>query len=299
MPPKGWKDAIAAVHRRHGADALESDPLQFPRRFSNPRDQEAAAFLASALAFGNARSVCASLERVFRWTGSRPARFLEQLARERHPKPPDGVRHRWTSAEDVLSLGVVLGRILDNHGSVEALFTSGIVEAPASRRAGSSTKRVDLGASLENFRTAALALQPKGIPDDPGGKRPGVRYFFPSPRTSAGKRPAMFLRWVVRSGDGLDLGLWKAIHPRDLVVPLDTHMFRIARRLRLTGRRTPGWQAALDLTRALSRLDPEDPTKYDFALSRLGILEGCPRHAQSAPCELCRLLRSGRSRRRR
>ena len=75
------------------------------------------------------------------------------------------------------------------------------------------------------------------------------------------------------------------------MVPLDTHLFRIARRLRLTERRTPGWKAAVDLTRALARLDPAGPVKYDFALSRPGIVEGCPRNARTAPCELCRLLR--------
>ena len=96
---------------------------------------------------------------------------------------------------------------------------------------------------------------------------------------------------MVRSADGLDLGLWSCLHPRDLVAPLDTHTFRIARRLRLTRRKTPGWQAALDLTRGLRQLDPEDPVKYDFALSRLGIVEGCPRHRRSGACELCELLR--------
>ena len=75
------------------------------------------------------------------------------------------------------------------------------------------------------------------------------------------------------------------------MVPLDTHLFRIARRLRLTDRKTPGWKATVDLTRALARPDPDDPVKYDFALSRPGIVEGCPRHPRTAPCELCRLLR--------
>ena len=103
---------------------------------------------------------------------------------------------------------------------------------------------------------------------------------------------------VVRPDDGLDLGLWECLHPRDLVAPLDTHMFLIARRLRLTRRKTPAWRAALDLTCGLRRLDPEDPVKYDFALSRLGIVEGCPRHRRSEPCELCGLL-AGTGRRQR
>ncbi len=251
-----------------------------------------AAFLSAALSFGNARAVCASLEAVFAWTGPRPARFLLDLTTGRARSRLGGFRHRWTSADDLVELGLVLRRVLEAHGSIEALFASGIEWIPSPERRKPGPRRADLAASLGNFRAAALSLAPRGgRPTGAGRSRPGIRYFFPSPETSAVKRPAMFLRWMVRSGDGLDLGLWSALHPRDLVIPLDTHMFRIARRLRLTRRRTPGWRAALDLTRALARLDPEDPTKYDFALSRLGIVDGCPRHARSEPCELCRLLR--------
>lgn len=290
---RGWGRAVEAVYERHREASVESDPLQFPRRFRARADREAAAFLAAALAFGKVRSVCSSLERIFAWTGARPARFCRELAaadgRERAAttRGLNGFRHRWITAGDVTRLGVVLGRMLAERGSLEAWFEPGIVRG----RGG----RVDLAASLESFREAALALDPRGPssprPAPPSRARPGPAYFFPSPRTSAAKRPAMFLRWMARRGDGFDLGLWGCLSPRDLVVPLDTHLFRIARRLRLTDRKTPGWPAAVDLTRALARLDPEDPVKYDFALSRLGIVEGCPRHSRTAPCELCRLLR--------
>ena len=273
MPPHGWKSAVERVFRRHRAGSLDSDPLQFPRRFADPGDREVAALLAASLAYGNARAVCSSLERVFAWTGPHPARFVRNFA----GSGPEGFRHRWTSANDVARLAVMLRGVLEEHGTVEAMFREGLV----------ARGRVDLGTGIERFRAAALAFDPR--PSDPA--RPGPRFFFPSPRTSAAKRTAMFLRWVVRRDDGLDLGLWSCLDPRELIVPLDTHMFRLARRLGLTRRKTPGWQPALDLTRGLARLDPADPTKYDFALSRLGIVEGCPRHRRSEPCELCLLLR--------
>lgn len=282
MPPRGWQDAVERVFRRHGAGSLGSDPLQFPHRFRRPDDREIAAFLAASLSYGNARAVCSSLERLFDWTGPRPARFVRQLEPARELARLGNFQHRWSSAGDVVRLALIVRGILREHGTVEGLFRKGVVRE--------TRGLVDLAASIERFRGAALLYgQPRlGAAED--RSRPGPRYFFPSPRTSAAKRSAMFLRWMVRSGDGLDLGLWTCLHPRDLVAPLDTHMFLIARRLRLTRRRTPGWQAALDLTRGLRRLDPEDPVKYDFALSRLGIVEGCPRHRRSEPCELCALL---------
>ena len=336
MPPRGFRRAVERVFRRYGPEsgkagggeaesressggeasggeagsgksgggrvaALDSDPLQFPRRFGRREDREVAAFLAASLAYGNAVAVRGSLRRVFAWTGPRPARFVRGLTRSAGLADLGGFRHRWTGADDLVRLGLILRRLLEEHGTLEAAFSRGIARG----RGG----RADLGASIERFRAEALRFEPPdfgstgfGSPDPdptgrdptgstPGRSRPGVRYFFPNPRTSAAKRTAMFLRWVVREDDGLDLGLWNCLEPRDLVVPLDTHMFRIARRLGFTRRQTPGWQAALDLTRGLARLDPQDPTKYDFALSRLGIVEGCPRHPRTAPCELCRLLR--------
>ena len=285
MPPRGWQDAVESVYRRHGVGSLESDPLQFPRRFRNRGDQELAAFFAASLSYCNARAVCSSLERVFAWIGPHPAHFVREFEPGREAARLGDFRHRWSSATDLVGLAVILRGILDNHGTVEGLFQRGLV----SRSGG----KVDLAASIGKFRNAAMAYDraPARDRDAPG---PGLRYFFPDPGTSAAKRTAMFLRWMVRPNDGLDLGLWDCLQPRDLVAPLDTHTFLIARRLQLTRRKTPAWQAALDLTRGLRRLAPEDPTKYDFALSRLGIVEGCPRHRRSEPCELCGLLGRGR-----
>jgi uncharacterized protein (TIGR02757 family) len=286
MPPRGWRDAVESVYRRHGAESIDSDPLQFPRRFRRRDDQEVAAFFAASLSYGNARAVCSSLERVFAWTGPHPARFVREFEPRRESPRLAGFRHRWSSADDLIRLAVILRGILADHGTVEALFGRGVVRERA--------PLADLAGSIGRFRQAALEYDEAPSPED--GARPGPRYFFPDPRTSAAKRITMFLRWMVREDDGLDLGLWQCLHPRDLVAPLDTHMFQIAHRLGLTRRKTPAWKAAVDLTRGLRRLDPEDPVKYDFALSRLGIVEGCPRHRRGEPCELCALL-GGRGRR--
>jgi uncharacterized protein (TIGR02757 family) len=148
----------------------------------------------------------------------------------------------------------------------------------------------DMAGSLKRFSARALALDHGGLYRTRGlPKNAGVRFFFPNPETGAAKRLNMLMRWMVRPDDGVDLGLWGFASTRDLVMPLDTHIFRIGRHLGWTGRRTPGFNAALDITRSLARFDPEDPVKYDFALSRLGILEGCPHHVRPRECELCSL----------
>jgi len=281
------------VWRRYRRADPASDPLEFPRRFADPADREAAAVLAAAFAFGNTRAIRGALARVFAWTGPHPAAFARSLAAapvraaERELNRIRSFRYRWIRGRDVVRLGVILGRILKRQGGVEPFFAAGIAQGDG--------RGVDLGAAITRFREAALRLDPVRFAVPATKSRPGVRYFFPSPRTSAAKRAALLLRWLVRPEDGLDLGLWRCLTPQDLVVPLDIHMFRIARRLGLTGCRTPGWNATLDLTRHLARLAPEDPVRYDFALSRLGILEGCPRHPKTALCELCELLREAAS----
>jgi uncharacterized protein (TIGR02757 family) len=101
----------------------------------------------------------------------------------------------------------------------------------------------------------------------------GARWLLPLPeRGSVCKRHCLFLRWMVRPDDGVDCGAWPLTAPSRLVVPLDVHLQRVARAFGWTRRRSPTWDMALEVTGALRRLDPADPARYDFALSRLGIL---------------------------
>ena len=128
---------------------------------------------------------------------------------------------------------------------------------------------------------------PGGLP----GAGQGVRYFLPSPRDgSACKRLNLFLRWMVRRGDGLDFGLWREVSTAKLVIPLDAHVSRIARYIGLTDRPTPSWRTALEVTARLRRFDAEDPVKYDFSLCRLGILKLCPKKRNLTKCRNCSLV---------
>ena len=83
------------------------------------------------------------------------------------------------------------------------------------------------------------------------------------------KRYMMYLRWMVRK-DSLDLGLWSKIDKKDLLMPLDTHTFKVSQRLGLLKRKTYDMKAAIEITQRLRKFDKLDPIKYDFALYRLG-----------------------------
>ncbi|MGH7162910.1 MAG: DUF2400 family protein, partial [Planctomycetota bacterium] len=152
------------------------------------------------------------------------------------------------------------------HGSLEELFLRGDTG--------------DLATALDAFCEALRGPRPTR----------GVRFLLPRPSDgSACKRPLLFLRWVARRDDGVDLGLWRRVRPDRLIVPLDTHVHRIAYWLGLTARRSPSWRAALDVTQALRAYDPADPARYDFALAHLGILRDCPRRPVADKCAPCPL----------
>src|SRR5262249_57723791 len=103
----------------------------------------------------------------------------------------------------------------------------------------------------------------------------GVGYFLPRPSGgSAWKRLNLFLRWMVRR-DEVDLGVWTHVPAAKLIVPLDTHVIRLGRCLRLTRYASPGWRMAADITAALRRLDPVDPIRFDFAICHVGMMNAC------------------------
>jgi uncharacterized protein (TIGR02757 family) len=148
-------------------------------------------------------------------------------------------------------------------GSIEAFFLEGY-----------EPEAEDLSVALESFSTRALETNLRAVY---GRKkpRPGVGYFFSRPSCGgACKRLNLFLRWMVRR-DAVDFGIWTQIPASKLVVPLDTHVIRLGRCLRLTKYVSPGWKMAADITASLRELDPADPVKYDFSLCHIGMNNTC------------------------
>lgn len=262
---------------------LSPDPLEFVRRYSAPRDQEIAGFFAAGLAYGRVGQILAALDRIGAVFGESPADFVRNFRPEADAARFRGLRHRFHGPRDFTLLTVLLGRALARWGSLEALFLAG--DDPASP---------DVGPGLSAF--CRTLLDTSDLPRGPGVRRgrltkeAPVRLFFCSPDDgSACKRLNLWLRWMVRGSDGLDLGVWTRVSPARLVIPLDTHVARIGRYIGLSARRTPDWRMAREMTESLRQLDPADPVKYDFALCRLGILDQCPRRRDETRCAACLL----------
>jgi uncharacterized protein (TIGR02757 family) len=240
-----------------------TDPIHIVRRFQRADDREIVGFIAAALAFGRVSSVLQSIERVLAVTGSHPAGYVRRFDPRRDAAAFAGIVHRWTRESDIVAMLWLLRQMVDRSGSVEGFFLEGY-------DAGSD----DIADALDSFSTRAMSLDLSAaygrVP-----KRPGVCYFFPRPSAgSACKRLNLFLRWMVRR-DALDLGVWTRVSPAQLIVPLDTHVIRVGRCLRLTSYTSPGWRMARDITASLRLLDAADPVKYDFSVCHLGMMNAC------------------------
>ena len=207
-----------------------TDPIQIVKRFSRDDDREIVGFIAAALAFGRVSSVLQSIERVLAVMGPEPAAYVRRFDARRDGPAFAGIVHRWTREADIIAMLWLLRQMIDRSGSVEGFFLEGY-------DAGAD----DIAGALDSFSTRAMALDLKAaygrVP-----ARPGVCYFFPRPSAGSGcKRLNLFLRWMVRR-DALDLGVWTRVSSAKLIVPLDTHVIRVGRCLRLTTYTSPGWR---------------------------------------------------------
>ena len=240
------------------------DPVHIVRRYASREDREIVGFCAAGLAFGRVASVLQSIESLLVVMGPHPARFVRDFdsARERDRLAP--LVHRWIRGRDLMALLLILQRMLRESGSIEAFFLE-----------GDDPSQPHVGAALDSFSTRALATDLREAYGRRVPKQRGVAYFFPRPSAgSACKRLNLFLRWMVRR-DEIDLGVWTRLSPARLIVPLDTHVIRLGRCLRLTRYTSPGWKMASEITASLRKVDALDPVRYDFALCHVGMMNAC------------------------
>jgi uncharacterized protein (TIGR02757 family) len=269
-----------------GFDHVHSaaDPVHIVRRFTDPADREVVGFCAAGLAFGRVASVLQSIESLLAVMGPAPAAFVRSFDADRERKRFEPLVHRWIRGRDLVALMLVLRRMVGDHGSIEGFFAEG--DDPA---------EPDVYAALESFSRRAMETDLRQVYGARLPVRAGVGYFFPRPsRGSACKRLNLFLRWMVRR-DAIDLGVWRTPAPSRLIVPLDTHVVRVGRCLRLTRRVSPGWSMAADITAALRAVDGADPVRYDFSLCHIGMMNACGfnRAQRDAQCPLRGVCRPG------
>jgi uncharacterized protein (TIGR02757 family) len=282
MPPRRARIApareaaiFAVIHRVDAAcdreARMKSDPIGPVRRYRGAADLELAGLVGACLAFGNAKALRAKVSAAFDRLGPDLSRAADDelgvfaaLA---------GWKHRLYLGEDVARLIIGARRVQRAHGSLERCFTSELGRHGELRAA--------LSAWVRQIREA-------GGLDAALGTRRGAQHILPDPsKTSGCKRLMLYLRWMVRPDDGVDLGVWKTVSPSLLLIPVDTHIYKLSRNLGFTQRRSLDWGTTEEITAALRRLDPADPVRFDFPLCHLGMLQRCPSRRDEARCDGC------------
>jgi uncharacterized protein (TIGR02757 family) len=287
------REPLEGLYRSFDHVHSAADPVHIVRRFARADDREIVAFCAAGLAFGRVASVLQSIEALLAVMGPHPAAFVRGFEPVRDSERMEPLVHRWIRGRDLVALLLILQRMLRESGSIERFFV-----------AGDDPSAPDVGAALDSFAARALETDLREAYGRRAPKRPGVCYFFPRPSAgSACKRLNLFLRWMVRN-DAIDLGVWTTVAPARLIVPLDTHVIRLGRCLRLTRYTSPGWKMAAEITASLRALDPADPVRYDFSLCHVGMMNACGfnRPQKDAHCPLrgvCRPVARTRRRSRR
>lgn len=252
---KDLKHTLDSLYRGYNfTEGIKHDPISFPHRYRQDKDIEVSGFIASSLAYGNIRLFMPVIEKILNIMSDHPYEFLMDFKPKKHGSLFQGIRYRFQRTEDIIALLYVISKILNKHKSIYSLFKMFYKD-----------KDPDIGRALLGMMSDIIRVDTSSIYG--GDIRPrGFLQLFPSSSAgSAFKRANLFLRWMVRDKD-IDFGIWKGIPQNKLIIPLDTHIARVGRRLGFTARTKEDWKMAVEITSALKRLDPEDPLKYDFVL---------------------------------
>jgi uncharacterized protein (TIGR02757 family) len=232
---------------------LRRDPLAVVKRYANPDDREVAALVCSTLAFGSVDLIVKACDAALAPLGGHPATALATMRETDVRAVWSGFQYRFCFPSDMTCLMLGIARARAAEGSLESLFLRGDPGGD------------DIVGALGAFVGSLKGLGAK--------KGEGIREnLLPDPgRGSACKRLFLFLRWLVRE-DSVDPGGWNRVDRSRLVIPLDLHMTRVCHeRLGFLSVPRADLKSALAATAAFRLYSPDDPVKYDFALTRPGI----------------------------
>ena len=269
------KNVLEELYSRYNhRNLIKPDPLQFVYQYAGQADMEIAGLLSAVLAYGRVEQIGKSLTGLFNLIGKSPFVFVKNFGKTQR-KQLQNFKYRFTTGDDISDLLALLKKILVENDSIEKFFLRGYSKTdkniiPALSKFCDSLS--DMYAAEHNGRTNS-----------------GLKYLLASPSLgSVCKRLNLFLRWMVRDDD-VDTGLWRSIDKSKLIVPVDVHMSRLCRILGFYDRKTVSLATALKITDSFTEIEPADPVKYDFALSRIGIVEDCTGNFRPE-CESCELL---------
>lgn len=259
------KHRLDALARRYNQPGFaDTDPIQFPRRYTDARDIEISSLLTSTIAWGRRPMILRNAGRLHTLLDNQPYAFVRDGDIE---AIPDANIHRTFFGRHLRHYLRALRIIYQRYGSLAALAAH--VRAPQSEFPAWTLAEAIRGALAEANAQAPITGPDRCIPSDLN--------------TTALKRLNMALRWMVRNDGIVDIGIWDVLSPSQLFIPLDVHSAATARHIGLLQRKQNDRRATVELTAALRKFRPEDPAIYDFALFGAGVNADSDIEAAQAP----------------
>jgi uncharacterized protein (TIGR02757 family) len=256
------KDKIESIYRQyHHPRYLGLDPLVCVRRFDDRESREVVGLFSAALAYGRVEVIVRNINTLIDVMGGDPVSFVKGTSYAEKRKAFVKFKHRFNDGADVAALLEAVNMATRRYGSLGGCFSDCLTRCGGQFRAALTLFTDELKGVLKQNAATRNAL------------RPSFEYLIPSPsRGSACKRMALYLRWMARKDDGIDLGGWDGVPTSILIVPVDTHVAQIAKGYGLTSRTSADWKMAEEITAALRKFDPEDPVRFDFSLCHAGMV---------------------------
>jgi len=248
---KELKELLDTLYLKYKSKHSSKDPVWRLHEFSEAKDIEILGLVTSCYAYGQVDQLNLFVNKFLKNIDSGVHEFTSNYSEHKDKKFLKGLYYRFNTEEDLSVLLINIRNALLSYGSLQGLFCA------------------EYRGSDENILSALKFFASKLNETSPESSN--YKYLVPLPENgSACKRLNLFLRWMVRK-DEIDTGIWENVNRSKLIMPVDTHIYRISRLFKIVKRTSCDLKYAVELTDILKKFDPEDPVKYDFALCHLGI----------------------------
>lgn len=258
------KNKLDQLYKRYNhREFVHPDPLEFLYSYPDIPERELVGLIASSLAYGRVAQILKSVSLVLEKMSPSPRAFLMKSSDKSITSSFANFKHRFTTGEEMALMLIGTKRIIKKYGSLYNCFIKGYRDTDDTILPALTSFTDTLNNIVKRNKNSLLPSPSKG---------------------SACKRLNLFLRWMIRE-DEVDPGGWNMIPASKLIIPLDTHMYSICFTLNMTGRKQANMQTAIDITKAFGKIIPDDPVRYDFALTRLGIRKDTDKDSFLRECQ--------------
>ncbi|MCA1902716.1 MAG: TIGR02757 family protein [Candidatus Hydrogenedens sp.] len=244
------KKSLAKIYNKyHHLEFVKNDPVYWLHNYNSAKDQEIVGLISALFAFGNVKAFNKKIKEILNLFKS-PSIELPHWSRSELETSLSSFKHRFVSGLTVAHLLYALRKILEEYSSIKACF-----------REHYEREHQNLWLALQQFSS-----QLRTLANNP------LFFLVPAPeKGGACKRLCLYLRWMVRK-DEIDIGYWDFIHPNQLIVPLDTHIYHWATSWGIVKTHSLNVKTAIRITEVFQYICPDDPLRYDFSLCQAGML---------------------------